>query len=123
MPWKSAFWYTRRQKRALRSLAKQCDLIATNLGYHASWLEREAMQGVTTPLQKLPMFSNVGESLALPLMRARRPVMAVFGLPESKKRSYRCLSHLGSMLNVLGVEEILDIGWNAMLPQTWEEFQ
>jgi hypothetical protein len=110
MPWRSAFWYTRRQKQVVRRLAKECDLIATNLSRHSDWLEREAMQGAATPLQRLPVFSNVGESLEIPPMCARRPAMAVFGLPGTRKKSYQRLSHLGSMLNVLGVEEILDIG-------------
>ena len=110
MPWRSAFWYTRRQKDAVCRIAKECDVIATSLTHFSDWLERRSMQGKVIPLQKMALFSNVGESLEIPPMSARQPVMAVFGLPSTRKASYRRLSQLGSMLNALGVEEILDIG-------------
>jgi hypothetical protein len=62
MPWKSAFWYSHRQRQVIRGIAKECDLIATNLSRHSGWLEREAMQGSTALLRRLSVFSNVGES-------------------------------------------------------------
>jgi hypothetical protein len=116
MPWTSAFWYSHRQRRVVRRLAKECDLIATNLSRHANWLDRHAMQCVANPLQRLPVFSNVGESLEIPPMRARRPAMVVFGLPGTRQESYRRLFRLGNMLNSLGITEILDIGSECNAP-------
>jgi hypothetical protein len=93
-----------------RRIARGCDLVVTNLNYHADWLERKALSGVVTPLKRLPVFSNVGEKRELAPMSARRPVVAVFGLPGTRKRSYQRLAHLESMLATLGVVEIFDIG-------------
>jgi hypothetical protein len=99
-----------------RRIARECDLIATNLSSHFDWLEREAIQGAVNPIQRLPVFSNVGESLEIPPMSARRPAMAVFGLPGTRQKSYKGLFLLGSMLNGLGIEEILDIGSECNAP-------
>jgi hypothetical protein len=123
MPWESAFWYTRRQQQAVRDIAKSCDLIATNMDHHARWLNREVMPGVANPLQRLPVFSNVGEALGLPSMSPRRPAMAVFGLPGTRQSSYRRLSRLGTMLKSLGVEEILDIGPEFDAPRSLNGIQ
>ena len=110
MPWTSAFWYSHRQRHVVRRLAKKCDLIATNLSRHASWLDRQAMQGAANPLQRLPVFSSVGESLEIPPMRTRRPAMVVFGLPGTRRRAYDRLSSMGNLLHGLGIEEIVDAG-------------
>jgi hypothetical protein len=110
MPWNSAFWYTHRQRQVVRRLAKECDLIATNSSIHMEWLEREAIQGGSASRRLLPMFSNVGESLEVPPIRARRPVMAVFGLPDTRRRAYDRLSSLGGLLHNLGIQEIVDAG-------------
>jgi hypothetical protein len=110
MPWRSAFWHSGRQRQAILRIAKQCDLIATNLSHHSNWLERQAVGGTQNAIQRLPVFSNVGESLELPSLAARRRTMVVFGLPGTRKRAYRRLLPLGDMLDALGIEEILDIG-------------
>ena len=94
----------------------QCDLVATNLSRNLAWLAREAMQGAAHPLQRLPVFSNVEESLDIPPVRARRPAMAVFGLPGTRRKSYDRLSGLGRLLEKLGIEEIVDIGPDCEAP-------
>jgi hypothetical protein len=110
MPWKSAFWYTRRQKQVIRRLAHASDLIATNATFHLDWLEREAILGGNPAVRLLPMFSNVGESLETPLLRTRRPALVVFGLADTRRKAYDLLSSLGELLHTLGVEEIVDVG-------------
>jgi hypothetical protein len=110
MPWTSAFWYTHRQRQVVRRLAQACDLIATNSSRHLDWLERQAIQGGIPPVRLLPMFSNVGESLEIPPMRDRRPALAVFGLPDTRRRAYDRLSSLGGLMHALGIEEIVDAG-------------
>jgi hypothetical protein len=116
MPWNSAFWYTRRQQKVARMIAKSCDLAATNLSFHSDWLVRNAIQGAGTPLERLAVFSNVGESPEIPPMRARRPAMVVFGLPGTRKKSYRCLRKVGNMMKGLGIEEMIDIGPDCDAP-------
>ncbi len=110
MPWKSAFWYTRRQQKVVRRLAAACDLVATNSTRHLQWLEREAIQGGVPAVRLLPMFSNVGESREPPALRGRRPALVVFGLADTRRKAYRRLSSLGKLLHTLGVEEIVDVG-------------
>jgi hypothetical protein len=110
MPWKSAFWLTRRQQQVVRRLAMACDLIATNSTRHLQWLEREAIQSGVPAVRLLPMFSNVGENREPPTLRGRRPAMVVFGLADTRQRAYRRLSSLGRLLHTLGVEEIVDVG-------------
>jgi hypothetical protein len=116
MPWTSAFWHTHLQRKVGRRIAGECDLIATNLDRHADWLERDDHHGIVGPVHRLPVFSNVGESVKLSPMRARRRIMAVFGLPGTRRNSYKRLLHLGKMLNELGVEEIMDIGPECNAP-------
>jgi hypothetical protein len=110
MPWKSAFWYTRRQQQVVRRLAAACDLIATNSTRHLQWLEREAIQSGVPAVRLLPMFSNIGESREPPTLRGRRPALVVFGLADTRRKAYRRLSPLGKLLHTLGVEEIVDVG-------------
>ena len=110
MPWKSAFWHSHRQREVARRLACQCDVVATNLGRHAEWLEREGMKGIITPLQRMPVFSNIGEAADVPPMSNRLPTMIVFGLPGTRQRSYQRLSSFRRVIDDVGVEEILDIG-------------
>ena len=110
MPWTSAFWHTHRQRQVALRVAKECDLVATNVTLHSDWLQRNAAQGAATRLQIMPVFSNVGESIEISPMSEKRAVMAVFGLVGTREKSYRRLSQLGTMLNSLGVKEILDIG-------------
>jgi len=115
-PWKSAFWHSRRQKNAVRSIAELSDLVATNTHYHAAWLQqRSALPGATS-VQLLPVFSTVGEALQNPAMESRTPAIAVFGLASSRLRSYKQLSSLGKMLHSLGIERIWDIGLDCGSP-------
>jgi hypothetical protein len=106
MPWTSAFWYAQRQKRAYRRIARACDLPVTNARVFASWLERQ----IATPIQCMPVFSQVGEAEQHNSFAGRDPVMAVFGLGGTRQRVYRELNKLGDTLRRLGVETILDIG-------------
>jgi hypothetical protein len=108
-PWKSAFWYTRRQKRALRRLLVQCGLILTNIGRHAEWLGREAQATGGVPVERMPVFSGVGES-EVPLSFAQRnPAMVVFGRAGTREWAYGKLA-AGDLLSIFGIREILDIG-------------
>jgi hypothetical protein len=110
MPWKSAFWYSRRQKRAVRRIAETCDLRVTNARSYVDWLNREAVPHSASPVQYLPVFSQVGEAQQHIPLADRDPVMVVFGLGGTRQNAYRDLSALGTLLQQLGIREILDIG-------------
>jgi hypothetical protein len=110
MPWKSAFWYTRRQKQIIRRLARSSDLILTNLTYHLDWLQREAIHEGVPAARLLPTLSNVGECAKPPLFSGRRPALVVFGLADTRQKAYEKLSTLGGLIHTLGIEEIVDVG-------------
>jgi hypothetical protein len=116
MPWKSAFWYSRRQKRAVRRIAEACDLLVTNTRSYVEWLTRETVPQSALPIQCMPVFSHVGEAQRHIPLAERDPVMVVFGLAATRQNAYRELSTLGTMLQQLGVQEILDIGPEVELP-------
>jgi hypothetical protein len=110
MPWKKAFWYSRRQKGAVRRIAEDCDLLVTNSEHHAGWLERETVRRSSFPIQVLPVFSNVGESRVLTPLNGRRPSLAIFGLAATRRIAYERLASLGDMFKKLGIREVVDIG-------------
>jgi len=115
-PWQSAFWYSRRQREVVRRLASHNDMIATNISRHAEWLEREVMIGRTGLLHRIPVFSNIGETAEVPPAVDRLPRLVVFGLPGTRRASYKRLSSFKNVMNELGIEEILDIGPELEVP-------
>jgi hypothetical protein len=116
MPWKSAFWYSRRQEKAVRRIAEECDLLVTNTRHHANWLEREPVIRSKDPIQLLPVFSTIGESRAPAPVAERDPAIAIFGLAATRQRGYEKLSSLPGLLNDLGIKEICDIGPDFDVP-------
>jgi hypothetical protein len=110
MPWKSAFWNSRRQKSAVRGIAEACDLLVTSNRIYEDWLNRETVRPTASPIQYMPMFSQVGEAREHISLADRGPVMAVFGLGGTRRNAYLELSALGNMLRQFGIQEILDIG-------------
>ncbi|KAA6465384.1 hypothetical protein DYQ86_05445 [Acidobacteria bacterium AB60] len=110
MPWRSAFWHSRRQQRAVSRIAQDADVVVTNVERHAAWLEEVPDKRTKLPVWKLPVISNVGESQSLTGMESRMPTLAVFGLPASRRKSYGHLGSLARLVRALGVREVFDIG-------------
>ena len=110
VPWKSAFWYSPRQKSAVRKIAEACDLLVTNTRKYVDWLHRETVPQSASPIQYMPVFSQVGEAQQHIPLAERDPVMVIFGLGGTRQNAYRELSALGTMLEQLGIQETLDIG-------------
>ncbi|MGH9563721.1 MAG: hypothetical protein ACRD3S_19885, partial [Terracidiphilus sp.] len=106
MPWTSAFWHGQRQKNAYRRIARTCDLPVTSARAFAKWLDQQ----IATPVQCMPIFSQVGEREQLVPFADRDPAMAVFGLADTRRRVYAEIDKLGDTLTRLGVREIVDIG-------------
>jgi hypothetical protein len=116
-PWRSAFWYQSRQKNAVRSIARLCELLATNSGRHAQWLKRETANSSMASIRILPVLSTAGETTSPTPSAQREASMAVFGLPSSRKRSYSALAAHSEILVSLGIEKILDIGMETDVPR------
>lgn len=115
-PWQKAFWYSRLQRRAVRQIAETCDMVLTNTELHARRLRSESELHCSEVLVR-PVFSTVGEAEE-PLPFAQRlPVMVVFGLAGSRRRSYMLLQEMKKELKVLAVESIIDIGPESIAPE------
>ena len=115
-PWKSAFWYEARQKRAILRIARSSKVIVTNTSQNASWIRDHAALPALTSVLAVAMFSNVGESDVLPTFDTRRRAMVIFGLAHTRRRSYERLLRMGETLEKLQIEEIVDIGPELDVP-------
>jgi len=109
-PWSAAFWQSRRQEQAVRRIAEACDLLVTNLGVHARWLEERTNRRPEARICLLPVFSTIGEAHGRIMLAKRVPAMVVFGLPGTRQRAYRELSRLPEIFSSLQIENIVDIG-------------
>lgn len=110
LPWKSAFWHSRRQRGALLDIAAQCNLIVTNTRRHAEWLASGSRKTDGTPIAVMPVFSTVGETDDPVPFRLRKAALVVFGQAGTRKLAYRQMAAAGNLMGALGLEEILDIG-------------
>ncbi len=117
MPWRSAFWHSRRQREVLRRIASSCDLLVTSTQPSLAWLEKVPNKRSAVPVQLLPIFSQVGEPHEPVLFAQRQPVGVVFGLATTRQRAYKEMAGLGSMLRDLGIEELWDIGPEIATPR------
>lgn len=115
-PWRSAFWYSRRQKRALRKLIANSGLILTNTTRYVEWVESGSENGRGAPVELLQVFSTTGEADELPSFDRRSSAMVVFGLPATRKLAYRRIAESGELPRKLGIEEIHDIGPESVQP-------
>lgn len=109
-PWKSSFWYSYRQRRALRGVALQAGLIVTNTGWHTEWLKTKLPGRSSVPVRLMPVFSPAGETDDPVPFAGRNAAMAVFGLGGSRMRAYQQLLTAKNLVGTLGIGEILDIG-------------
>jgi hypothetical protein len=116
MPWRSAFWLSRRQKNAVGRIAAACDLPLTSTRYYANWLERQGVEYSRGPVQLLPVFSAVGEAQAPTPIAHRERAVAVFGLAANRRRAYQDPPSLRSLLKGLGIREIFDVGSESVAP-------
>src|SRR5260370_39338613 len=90
-PWKSAFWHSHRQQKALRKIIAQSGLNAASIGYNLAWLGRASRRHGVFPAKLVPVFSAAGETDAPLPFEERRPVMLVFGLAGTRRRAYQKL--------------------------------
>ena len=115
-PWQKAFWYSRRQRMAVQRIAEMCDMVLTNIELHARWLRSKPKLRCNDVLL-CPVFSTIGEALEPLPFTKRLPVLVVFGLAGSRRRSYQQLQSMRQELQKLAVEYILDIGPDKFAPK------
>jgi hypothetical protein len=118
MPWKRAFWHSRRQRRAVCRIASECGLIVTNLRLHAERLERGTRRSCGTPIECLPVISPSGETEDPTPFAERNAVMVVFGLAGTRRLAYRQITAARNLIDTLGIEEILDVGPECDCPSS-----
>jgi hypothetical protein len=115
-PWRSVFWHTRRQKKALSRVVAQCGLIVTSIEHNAKWLRQESQRHGGVPVEQRPVFSTVGEAEAPAPFAQRNAAMVVFGLAGTRRLAYQQLSATKNLIDTLGIEEILDVGPECQSP-------
>lgn len=107
-PWRSAFWLSRRQASIAAELAALCDVALTNTGQHARWLEQQL--GNQNNVAVWPVFSNVGEPVAIVPFAARQRRLVVFGTESTRRRALRQVHRHAWQLGRLGIEEMVEVG-------------
>ena len=108
-PWQRSFWYSARQKSVVKQLVTNCLAVITNRCGNAKWLYENCDKLNELP-QYLPVFSNVGEPLDVPLWADRRKAIT-FGGAVHKRAFYS--KHWGGVVkacNRLGINEIVNVG-------------
>lgn len=109
-PWKSEFWLSPLQRNLAARIAHLSDHCLTSKQLYAEMLY-ELSQGKQTKIPTLPVFSNIGEPEQVPPLAERHRRLVVFGSGGSRLRVYReSLAELSHACQLLGIEEIWDIG-------------
>lgn len=109
-PWKSSFWYSGRQRRALKGILAQAGLVVTNIGQNVEWIKRKSPHNGRVPIHLMPVISPAGETDDPVPYAQRNAAMVVFGQGGTRMYAYRHLAATSNLLSSLGVREILDIG-------------
>ena len=115
--WNSSFWLSQPQRRITQGIWDLCDgALTTTAPYFeqlAAWRPNMAPM-----LRTMPVSSNVGEPSLVPAPEERPPNMVVFGQPGTENKIYSepwgALS--ASVVETLGIKEIIDIGTRKTAP-------
>ena len=112
---KKTFYLFPWQQQVAWKLAALADVIITNNAITKTILTRRLQQ----PVISVPVFSNIGEcDRPLPLKQRQRRLI-VFGTPGRRARIYqRSRAMLINSCQLLGIEEICDVGPSLHLKQT-----
>ena len=104
-PWSSSFWLSPVQRHIARRLAEMSNFWMTNREGSAQWLERFVGN---KPHAVLPVFSNMGELVALP--QTRLPEVIVFGSAGLRQATYQAAGDKLFAWAKQSMLEIHDIG-------------
>ncbi|MBC7971495.1 MAG: glycosyltransferase family 1 protein [Verrucomicrobia bacterium] len=112
---KKTFYRFPWQQSVAWNLAKLADVVITNNAVTKTMLAKRLHQ----PIINLPVFSNIGELEQPPLLKQRQRRLIVFGTAGRRARIYqRSQAMLINCCQLLGIEEIWDIGPSLQLEQT-----
>jgi len=110
----SAFWLQPLQKHVLRGVARASDALRTNREKYASWL-RQVPGLKSHDVTVMPVFSNFGEPVELPLWEDREPAMALFALSIHSGESLDTVVHKAVSCGLrFGIQRIHLIGGKAL---------
>lgn len=121
-PWRKHFWYSWRQRAAMRQFSAHAEMMLTNTGKHAAWLRRKNPDTHSLRLHQMPVFSTIGESLAYPAA-AREPALVILGLPGTRARAYAHLKAHPGLVSLLGIDRVLDVGPEFDAPRQMDGIQ
>lgn len=99
----------------MQSIAEHSNFLLTSIHLYEEWIIRNTARTSAKPIHVMPVFSTVGEALAPNPAISRNLGMVIFGLEESRRRSYQMLSGCQTMLRKLGIKSIVDIGPGTVL--------
>ncbi|MEW6491142.1 MAG: glycosyltransferase family 1 protein [Cyanobacteriota bacterium] len=115
-PWTSSFWLSPLQKNLATRLARLSDRCLTSRQDYAKLLYKLS-RGKHPQIPTLPVFSNIGEPKQVPPLSERKRGLVVFGSPSHRLKAYReSLAQLELTCELLGIEEISDIGQSTNIP-------
>ncbi|NEO43484.1 MAG: glycosyltransferase family 1 protein [Moorea sp. SIO4A3] len=110
LPWASSFWLSPLQINLAARLARMSERCLTSLQGYAKILYKFS-RGKHTDIPTLPVFSNIGEPAQIPPLAERHRRLVVFGGRGNRRRVYQqSLAKLDRTSQLLGIEEIWDIG-------------
>lgn len=114
-PWTSAFWLSPLQRNLAARLVQLSDRAFTSKQLYAKILY-ELSQDKHTHIPILPVFSNIGEPEQVLTLAKRERRLVVFGGRSNRLRVYQeSLAELSRACQLLGIEEIWDIGLSTGL--------
>jgi hypothetical protein len=110
-PWHSSFWLSGFQKSIASQLSGVTDYMFTSKQLYADILTSINNNKIGN-INVIPVFSNVGEPVELPLELSKRNYhLIIFGSIVNRKNVYKnCISMLSRVCQRLNIEKIIDIG-------------
>ncbi|MBD1834036.1 glycosyltransferase family 1 protein [Cyanobacteria bacterium FACHB-472] len=113
--WNSSFWLSPLQRNLAARVARVSDRCLTSKQLYADIIH-ELSRGKQTEITTLPVFSNIGEPKQVPPLAERSRRLIVFGGRSQRLRVYqKSLAQLELACQLLGIEEIWDIGLSTNL--------
>jgi hypothetical protein len=89
-PWQSAFWLKPAQSHIAKKLAGLADAVWTNSEHHAQWLSQHTAAHAVLHVQ--PVFSTMGEPVAVSQPSTRAAGLVVFGSASTRQRALALLA-------------------------------
>lgn len=100
------------QKYVATQLAVLADVVMTN----NSATQRQLSKLSHEPIERIAVFSNIGEPKQVPSIAERNRWLVIFGTPGRRARLYqRSISDIKNVLQLLNIEKIFDVGTSLNL--------